>query len=45
MKKLYCKDSFILYMFALIIIIIWKHIVETILIRMGLTTMKNIEIR
>ncbi len=39
------QNSIILYMCALVMIIVWYRIVETVLIRIGLITMTNIEIR
>ena len=39
------QNSIILYMCALVMIIVWYRIVETVLIRIGLITMPNIEIR
>ena len=44
-NRQYFQASIILYALALITIIIWYRIVETILIRLGLVTMTNIEIK
>lgn len=44
-SRQYFQASIILYTLALILIIIWYRIVETMLIRLGLVTMSNIEIK
>lgn len=41
----YLRDSIILYTFVLVIVVVWFRIAETILVRIGLQTMTNIEIR
>ena len=44
-SRQYFQASIILYTLALILSIFWYRIVETILIRLGLVTMTNIEIK
>lgn len=41
----YLQDSIILYTFVLVMVVVWFRIAETILVRIGLQTMTNIEIR
>lgn len=41
----YLQASIILYALALILCVFWYRIVQTILIRLGLVTMTNIEIK